>query len=111
MSSDKKTYEEIFKELKDMNCLLYSETKSRKHVGEVKIFFVKGCRYSLKLRRQPIWFTHNDKGQKITLEWFFKTKKYRKKLEPVKFEDVLDSRNLNKKAREQFIFNIDLFRG
>jgi len=108
---NRKTYEDIFQELKEMSCLIHSESKSNHRVGH-DIFFVRGCRYSLRLNKVRTWDVFTGvASEHITIKWYFKTKKFKKKLEPVSFEDVLDSRHISGNAKVQLAFNIDLFRG
>jgi len=108
------TYEEVVKRLKEMECMVLSKA-GKKYASDSEIFYIKGTRISaIVMKRTALGWSPNPPHQpahveRVIMKWKIK-KKYKKRYADIKFEEVLDSAFVSKKAKEELVFHLDMFR-
>ena len=112
------TYEEKLEELLSIKCLTHSKKKSGR---DYQSFAIRGTGIFIRLIKEYIYGQYDDEtisGYKI--DWTIKLKKYqmrysvsssRNKYNKISFEEVLEHKLISDKAREELLFNLDVFTG
>lgn len=111
------TYEEKLEELLSIKCLTHSKKMSDQ---ESQTFAIRGTGIFIRLTKEYISPYDPESISGYRMGWTIKLKKYqmrystsssRNKYNKMSFEEVLDHKLISDKAREELLFNLDVFTG
>jgi hypothetical protein len=99
-------YKNKIEELKNIKCMALTNMGPN-YSSDCTIFNIRGTRYFLIIRK-IFWPAGIGDLIKIQMVWKLKQKN-KKKFLPSSFEEVLDSRLISNRAKEEMVFNLNVF--
>lgn len=111
------TYEEKLEEVLALKCLAHSKKMSD---ADSQVFAIRGTSIFVKILKEYVSPYDPETISGYRMSWMSKNKKYNysrtgsgyyNNYVNITFEEVLDSKVISDKARQELLFNLDVFTG